>query len=241
MNNMRGWKENNGAKTVDILGVKVVSSPMSEVLRVLREKMARKTYDRPYFVVTVNQEFVVMAQEDKEFKTILNLADLAIADGFGLKLAGATHIVPGRKVVEELLRLRKKVFYMGGRNGISQTMAKKYGGEFAEGGRSDENLEIIREINGYKPDLLLVAFGAPWQEKWIYRHLPEIKAKMVMGVGGAFDYLTGKAKVPPDWVNEIGLEWFWRLVHEPWRWRRQLRLVKFAGLVIMGKFGILNG
>lgn len=238
---MRGWKQKNGAKTVDILGVRVASSHMDEVLGILQKKMTQKTYDRPFFVVTVNPEFLVQAGEDKEFKKILNEADLAIADGAGLKLAGVKEIIPGRKLVEELLGLKLKIFYLGGRNGVSEFMAKKYGGEFAEGERNEENLEIIKKINEYRPDLLLVAYGAPWQEKWIYRHLEEIKAKVVTGVGGAFDYLVGRSKIPPDWVNRAGLEWLWRLVHEPWRWKRQLRLVKFVGLVVLDKFGILNG
>ena len=236
MSIMRGWKQKNGAKTVDILGVRVASSPMNEVLRVLMSKMDEKTYDKPFFIVTVNQEFVIQAQEDGEFKKILNSADLAIADGVGLKLAGIKEVIPGRKLVEELLRWKLRVFYLGGRNGVAESMAGKYGGEFAEGERDEENLEIVKKINVYKPDLLLVAYGAPWQEKWIYRHLGEIKAKVVMGVGGAFDYLTGRVKVPPDWINGIGLEWLWRLAHEPWRWRRQLRLLKFVWLVAIYRF-----
>ncbi|TSC87393.1 MAG: N-acetylglucosaminyldiphosphoundecaprenol [Microgenomates group bacterium Gr01-1014_16] len=227
--------EKNGAETVDILGIEVASSRMDEVLSTIMSNvqylMFNRPIFRPFFVVTVNPEFVVMAQEDKEFKEILNRADLAIADGVGLKLAGIKEIVPGRMLVEELLKMKLRTFYLGGINGVSEAMAKKYGGEFDEGERDEVNPQIINKINSYKPDLLLVAYGAPWQEKWIYRHLSEIKAKVVIGVGGAFDYLTGKAKVPPDWINEIGMEWLWRLFHEPWRWRRQLRLVKFAWLM----------
>ncbi|MBI2587653.1 WecB/TagA/CpsF family glycosyltransferase [Candidatus Amesbacteria bacterium] len=250
---MRSWKEKKWAKRVDILGVMVASSPMSEVLKRIRFKIQESRFNspvfRPFFVVTVNPEFVVMSQEDEEFKRILNKADLAIPDGAGLKLAGAKYAVPGRVVVEALLKSKPRAFYLGGRDGVAKKMADKYGGKGDEGHENikyqisniKSNSKIIKKINQFKPDLLLVAYGAPWQEKWIYRHLPEIKAKVVMGVGGTFDYLVGKSKVPPDWVTEVGWEWLWRLVYEPWRWRRQLRLVKFVCLVAMGRFGIVDG
>ena len=73
----------------------------------------------------------------------------------------------------------------------------------------------MSKINKYQPDLLLVAYGAPWQEKWIWRHSEEIKAKVVIGVGGTFDSLAGRVKLPPKWVEKMGWEWLWRLKQEP--------------------------
>ena len=224
----------NGPKIRDIFGVKVVSARMDEVLEILRVKLSKSAYDKPFFVVTVNTEFVMLAQEDEEFKKILNEADLALADGAGLRLAGVKNIVPGRKLVENLLRYR--VFYLGGRNGVAEKMAEKYGGEWDEGEESIRageygSISILNKINKYRPDILMVAYGAPWQEKWLYVNSSKLKAKVVMGVGGAFDYLTGRAKLPPERISGAGLEWLWRLIHEPWRWRRQLRLLKFVWLV----------
>lgn len=119
-------------------------------------------------------------------------------------------------------------------------MAEKYGGQYDDGHldiRSQildvrENARIIKKINNYKPDILLVAYGAPWQEKWLWNNRSMLNAKILMGVGGAFDYLTGKSMLPPIWVEQAGLEWLWRLVNEPWRWRRQINLVKFVYLVL---------
>ncbi|HJZ05489.1 hypothetical protein A2634_03325 [Candidatus Amesbacteria bacterium RIFCSPHIGHO2_01_FULL_48_32] len=223
-----------GPETSDILEIRVASTRMEEVIEIIESRIGKKHYDRPFFVVTVNPEFIMLAQEDGEFKKILNEADLALADGVGLRLAGVKNIVPGRKLVEKLLKYR--VFYLGGRDGVAEKMAEKYGGEWDEGEESIrageyKSISILSKINKYRSDILMVAYGAPWQEKWIYRNLSRIRAKVVMGVGGAFDYLTGRAKLPPEWVSGAGLEWLWRLLYEPWRWRRQLRLLKFVWLV----------
>ena len=217
---------------VKVLGVGVASTELVEVLTKVDE-FVRKNH-KLKLIVTVNPEFVMLAQEDEEFKKILNGADLAIADGVGLKLAGVRNIVPGRRIGEALLQKGYKVFYLGSR--VASEMAKKYGGAYDDGEKSirageRESKRIVAKINKYKPDILLVAYGAPWQEKWLWANRSKIKAKVGMGVGGAFDYLTGRVKLPPEWINKIGLEWLWRLVHERWRWRRQLRLLRFVWLL----------
>ena len=93
-----------------------------------------------------------------------------------------------------------------------------------------ERKEVISKINQFKPNLLFVAYGAPWQEKWIARNLPKLKVNVAMGVGGAFDYISGKVGRAPGFVRKIGLEWLWRLGREPWRIKRQLGLVRFLWL-----------
>ena len=247
------WKEGEAENQLSVLseanimGVRVTGSPKEEVLNIIRANMALKVFGKPFLVVTVNPEFIIEAQGDQEFKEILNSADVAIADGAGLRLAGVKEIIPGRKLVAELLAGKPRTFCLGGRNGVAAEMAQKYGGGWDEGHldiRSQmldprRNKNIIDKINRYKTDLLLVAYGAPWQEKWIWQNRDKLKAKVVMGVGGTFDYLTGRAKAPPDWVNRAGLEWLWRLVHEPWRWRRQLKLAEFGGLVVREKIRTL--
>lgn len=217
---------------INVLGVGVDSTELVEVL----EKIAKEKL----FIVTVNPEFVMLAQDDPEFKNILNNADLAIPDGVGLKLAGVKNILPGRKLVAELLKKPYKFFFLGGKNGVAQEMAQKFGGAF-DSGETDikhptRNAEIITKINKYKPDILLVAYGAPYQEKWLNANSQLLNARVRIGVGGAFDYLTGRSTVPPEWVNKIGLEWLWRLYHEPWRWRRQISLIRFVFAVLKSFF-----
>ena len=221
---------------VKVLGVGVSSTSEAQVLGKIGEFLTKN--DKMRLIVTINPEFVMLAQDDPEFKKILNGADLAIADGVGLKLAGVRQVVPGRKLVEALLHKGCKVFYLG--SFVAAEMAKKFGGAYDDGEKNirageQESERIIAKINKYKPDILLVAYGAPWQEKWIWANRRKLKAKIGMGVGGTFDYLTGHTSVPPEWVNKMGLEWLWRLVHEPWRWRRQLNLVRFAWTIMTTK------
>jgi N-acetylglucosaminyldiphosphoundecaprenol N-acetyl-beta-D-mannosaminyltransferase len=83
-----------------------------------------------------------------------------------------------------------------------------------------------------RPDILLVAYGHPRQEWWIDHHRFELPVRVAIGVGGAFDFVAGVATRAPRWVQNLGLEWFHRLMRQPWRWRRMRRLPKFAVLVL---------
>ena len=238
--------ERTGDK-VYILGVGISGASLRSVLEKIVQ-ICKSRLKKPFFIVTVNPEFVMLAQQDNEFKNILNSANLAIADGAGLKWAHPSlSIVPGRRLVQRILEQDYRIFFLGGRDEVAKKMAQQFGGGFSAGHRdikqfkpieskrNEEDEQIMTEINSFKPDILLVAYGAPWQEKWIWAHRNQLQVKVAMGVGGAFDYLTGRAKLPPEWTSNLGLEWVWRLVHEPWRWRRQLNLIKFAGKVLSGK------
>lgn len=232
---------NQANNKVNILGVGVTSTNFEEVLKIIGNRCSEIGKVKPFLVVTVNPEFVMLAQNDQEFKKILNFADLAIPDGIGLKFAKfSLTIVPGRKLVEELLNQKYSFFFLGGRDGVAKAMGQRYTGDHDQGHQDIKNIQphedqkIIKKINISSPDILFVAYGAPWQEKWLFSNLSSLNSKVVMGVGGTFDYLVGKAKIPPDWVNRIGLEWLWRLAHQPWRWRRQLNLARFVWKVWLG-------
>ena len=97
--------------------------------------------------------------------------------------------------------------------------------------------EIVGNITRARPDILFVAYGAPQQEKWIARNLGRLGVPVAMGVGGAFDFISGHAKRAPGWMRRFGLEWLYRLCHEPWRWRRMLALPRFACLVLRARLG----
>lgn len=93
--------------------------------------------------------------------------------------------------------------------------------------------KAARELGG-PIDVLFVAYGMRKQEKWIWRNLSKIPVRLAMGVGGSFDYLAGVVPRAPLWIRKIGFEWLYRLIHQPWRWRRQLNLCRFLWLVISG-------
>jgi N-acetylglucosaminyldiphosphoundecaprenol N-acetyl-beta-D-mannosaminyltransferase len=87
-----------------------------------------------------------------------------------------------------------------------------------------------------KPNLIFAAFGSPFQEKWFYQNRARLQGICCVGVGGAFDFLSGNIQRAPIWIRKIGLEWLYRLIREPWRWRRQLRLLVFLKEVLKERF-----
>jgi N-acetylglucosaminyldiphosphoundecaprenol N-acetyl-beta-D-mannosaminyltransferase len=220
-------------------------------------------YNKKHQITTPNPEQIVLAQKDEEFKNILNQADLAVPDGIGLVL-GASFLYGNKKnqcrfkrvsgadlmiqLCKDAAKEGKSVFLLGGEAGVAKQAAAVVKNDFGvvEVGFWQGSINIKKEtaaekiktkakINQFKPDYLFVAYGAPFQEKWIANNLKELDVKVAMGVGGSFDYLAGKIKRAPLLIRKLGLEWLWRLLKEPWRWKRQLRLLKFIGLVLKEK------
>ncbi|HEX6510680.1 MAG TPA: WecB/TagA/CpsF family glycosyltransferase, partial [Chloroflexota bacterium] len=167
-------------------------------------------------VVTVNPEFVMAAQRQPDFKAVLNDADLCVPDGVGL-LWGSWLLrqplrgrVPGVDLVWRLADLgsqrRWRVFLLGGLHGVGQRTAARLRARYPslciagtyEGSPTDEPaLELVRAA---RPDVLLVAFGAPAQDLWIARHKDELGVPVSIGVGGTFDYIAGRTKRAPAWL-----------------------------------------
>ena len=98
-----------------------------------------------------------------------------------------------------------------------------------------EAKKMVEDINKKKPDLLFVALNMGKQEKFIYDNWYQLKVKLGMGVGGAFDYLSGEVERAPLWIQKTGFEWLYRLLKEPWRWRRQRSLLTFIWLILRDK------
>jgi N-acetylglucosaminyldiphosphoundecaprenol N-acetyl-beta-D-mannosaminyltransferase len=95
----------------------------------------------------------------------------------------------------------------------------------------------IARINEFKPHILFVGFNAPKQEKWVYKWLPHLKVGSAMVLGGTFDYFAGRAALPPEWMEKLGLEWLWRLIREPWRAPRIFNaVVVFPIRVVASRF-----
>lgn len=148
-------------------------------------------------------------------------------------------VVPGVRLVDGLLReaskSKRRVFLLGGWNGVAREVANKYFGErtkyvtWDEGPKNIElsslveNERLVIKINKFKPDLLLVAWGRFKQEMWISDHLEHLKTKVVIGVGSSFDELVGKGvwgQKTPEWVEKRGLKWLWRVWKNPGHIRR---------------------
>lgn len=208
-----------------------------------------------HFICTPNPEIVMEAQADKELMHVLEEADLVVPDGIGVVWASKyseeklTERVAGydltQNLMKELAGTEETFYFFGGAPGVASTaarkMAKQYPGLKIVGGHNGyfdekEEKKIIQDIKKHAPSILLVGLGAPKQEKWIYDNLRLIGAKVAIGVGGSFDVMAGNVKRAPKLFQKLGLEWFYRLISQPTRWKRMLRLPKFV-LVVLAKKG----
>lgn len=236
---------------VYILGVRVDNITGEETL----ERIVQFIRDgRPRQIVTVNPEFVITAQHDRAFCEILNNADLALPDGIGLLWASRVlgkplrERVAGSDLIYDLAALASargySIYFLGAMPGVGQRAAQvlqakspglRVSGIYAGSPRPEEDDEVVGRIRASAPDILLVAYGAPAQDRWIRRNLDRLGVPVCIGVGGALDFASGKAKRAPFWVRRIGLEWLFRLIQEPWRWRRMMRLPRFAALVLRSR------
>jgi len=212
-------------------------------------KRTLELLDEPgqHIICTPNPEIVMEAQKDKTFMEILKAADLVVADGIGIVWASKfahkklTERVSGYdlslKLFEALKDTDKTLYFFGGSPGVAacaaKKMAKKYAGLKFCGTRngyftsSDEG-KIIDDIKKASPDVLFVGLGSPKQEKWIYDNLRLTGAKIAIGVGGSFDVMAGNVKRAPIVFQKLNIEWLYRLVTQPKRLGRQMKLPEFA-------------
>jgi len=200
-----------------------------------------------HLVATVNPEFVMRAGDDREFARVLESADLCLADGSGVvwaarrqgcALAGP---VTGVDLVPRLAALCAKrkfrLFLLGAAPGVADELARRLKDEHpgllvaAHSGSPDPaaDEETLGRIESERPQVLLVAYGAPRQELWVDRIGERLTGVAVaIGVGGAFDYLTGRVPRAPLWMRRVGMEWLFRLARQPWRIRRMAVLPAYA-------------
>ena len=199
-----------------------------------------------HLVATVNPEFVMRAQRDHEFARVLGSAELCLPDGVGVvwaarrlgcalreQVAGVDLVPP---VADMCARRGFKLFLLGAAPGVAAALAEKLRSGHAtldvsshsgspDPSQDEETLKLIHEHGG---QVLLVAYGAPAQELWIDRMRDRLEVPVAVGVGGAFDYLTGRVPRAPEWIRRAGLEWLHRLVRQPWRIRRMAVLPIYA-------------
>ena len=212
-----------------------------------------------FHIISINPENLVITTENELFKKIVETAQIKIVDGVGIVLAGRClgvevgERVTGVGLMEELIKMasnrRLRVLMIGGKENLALRIAECYSKRFPEAmfkgiqgiediqkPEVDEENKIFTIVADYKPHFAFVAFGSPYQELWIERHKKEFNNCVVMGVGGAFDYLSGNINRPSSFIQKLGLEWLFRLLSQPWRCRRQTRLIRFTWLILNSKF-----
>jgi N-acetylglucosaminyldiphosphoundecaprenol N-acetyl-beta-D-mannosaminyltransferase len=137
-----------------------------------------------------------------------------------------------------------RLYFLGAAPGVADRVATilqaRYpglviAGAFPGSPAPAEEDDIVERIRAARSDVLLAAFGAPAQDLWIARNLSRLQVPVAMGVGGSLDFIAGVAKRAPVWIQRIGLEWLYRLIREPWRWRRQLALPRFVWQVLFAR------
>ncbi len=234
-------------KSVRILGVRVDALTYAELLEHIAAFIAS---GKPHQIATVNPEFVMEAQRNEPFRAVLEQADLCVADGVGLLWAARRQgqRLPERVtgsdalplIAERAARTGWRLYLLGAGPGVAEQAGRilqaRYPGVIIAGTYAGSPAEtdaagIIGRICAARPDVLFVAYGAPKQDLWIARYKAALGVPVMIGVGGAFDHLTGVRPRAPAWMQRLNLEWLFRLITQPWRWRRQLALPRFVWAV----------
>ena len=204
------------------------------------------------YSVAINPEKIFKACHDRELAELINSAQVFICDGIGAALA--VRVLHGRsltritgvafffELVKKAAEKGWKVYLLGAspesNQGAYDSLLAKYPGLKIVGrcdGYFDDSGKVIEDVNRSEADILFVAMGSPKQEQWIAENREAIDASFCMGVGGTFDVVSGRVKWAPAICRKTGTEWFYRLVSEPKRWRRQLALPKFLWLLFQYK------
>ncbi len=237
--------------SISILGVPVHDVTTEETLALIDQFVRDGT---PHQICTVNPEFIITARQDAEFKRILQNSSLNLPDGIGVIWAARRLGHPLRErvagsdlvgLIADLAQMTGwRIFLLGAAEGVAEHAAiilrERYpqasiAGAYAGSPRPEEEAEITARIRSSEATVLLVAYGAPQQDKWIDRNLPRTGAAVAIGIGGSLDFIVGRQKRAPHWMQRLGLEWLYRLIREPWRWRRQLALPRFVWHVLQSR------
>ena len=226
---------------INIMGVGFDSLTLSEAVDRAEALISER---RAAYVVTPNPEIVMTCWENPDAMEAVQNADLVLPDGvgvvYGAKILGTPlkGKLPGIDFATELMRRMAsrggRVYLLGAKPGVAEMAGERMRQQFpglivcgTHDGYFQDDAPIIEAINALQPDLLLVCLGAPKQELWMHRNRPVLKVGLMAGLGGSLDVFAGTVKRAPVFFQKFGLEWFYRLVKEPWRFKRMMKLPKF--------------
>lgn len=229
---------------IDILGVSVSSLKLLEVVKEVEKSVMNH---KPLRIITANAEMIMLAQKNLVLKKSLDHADIVVPDGAGVVWAAKElekkiiERVAGIDLADELLfessRKKWKVFFLGAAPTVAEQaklkIQLKYPGLEIVGTQDgyfsfEKEDEVIRKINESQAEILFVAFGVPKQEIWLDNFNEKLLPIVRMGVGGSFDVMAGQVKRAPQWMQQNSLEWLYRALGQPSRWKRLLALPKFV-------------
>lgn len=232
---------------IDVMGLKFDSMTMDEALS-RAEALLRG--EKAAYVVTPNAEIAYEALHDGQLREMLNGADLMLPDGAGVVLASKLLRTPVKQKVAGvdfaagllgiLERNGQSLYLLGGKTGIGELAAQKMLeahpqlriAGIADGYFQDE-APVVAKINASGADALFVCLGAPKQERFMVQHQQELHVHLMAGLGGSLDAFAGTVQRAPAWMIRLNLEWLYRLIREPKRFRRMLRLPKYLWAVML--------
>jgi len=239
----------NNSTATEILSVKIDVLDHDGVISRISGFLAG---NRLHQITPVNPEFIMAAQQDAELRNIANNSDLNVPDGVGLQVAAKIlHIEIGQRItgVDLTLQLAKlgsadghSLFLLGAGEGVAAKAADRLKMEHQQlriagtysGSPREEG--IVERINDSGADILLVAFGVPKQEKFIYENRDKLNVKVAMCVGGTFDFLAGIIPRAPLWMRSLGIEWLYRLIRQPQRINRIITAtIRFPVAVVLNR------
>lgn len=229
-----------------VMGVNFPKITLDRTIEILSDVILEKR-SKLFHVITVNPEITMACQKDMSLRSIIDEAGLITADGIGIvmvsRLMGG-HLPERVTGYDTLLKLldsgnqKKWSFYFLGADPLTnekvcEVIGNKYPDILIQGRHhgffnQNEEAKIVGEIGTLKPDILVVALGTPFAEKWIHNNKSKLNAKIAIGVGGSLDVIAGKVKATPESWKRLNLEWLYRLIQQPSRWKRQLILPRFV-------------
>ncbi|WP_017756472.1 WecB/TagA/CpsF family glycosyltransferase [Calidifontibacillus oryziterrae] len=230
-------------KFVSILGVSFIDTNMKDMVARIEQRLLNH---QKTFIVTANPEIVMKVLQDSTYKQYIDKANYVTADGIGVVKAAQIlgnplpERVAGYDLMRNLLTVvnekKLKLYMLGATEETIQKAVQTIKIEFPQidlvgyhnGFFQWEDQAMINEILEKQPDLILVALGVPRQEKWIAENIDTVEKGVFIGVGGSFDVLAGTVKRAPAFWQKLNLEWLYRLLKQPSRWRRMLALPHFA-------------
>lgn len=237
-------------RTYKLLGVKVQTCPKHVAKEMLQSFL---NSDSQHQIATVNAEFIVASRQNKKFLNIINESSLATIDGSGpikaLQFLGQDVSLDDRLTGVDLTEMlitiaiqnNYKILFCLYSKGLTKVdkffikVKQKY--PELDFQVADENT-ALEKATAFRPDIMLIGFGAPRQDIWIYENMPKIPSvRVAAGVGGTFDFMSGVIRRAPKIFRSLGLEWLWRLGRQPWRIRRINRaVVIFPILILFDRF-----
>jgi len=248
-------------KRYSVMGIKISPYRVNEFFDLLNTTL-KEPKSEPLFFVTVNPEIAVETISDLEFKEILSSSSINTSDGIGIswavkylhgqKVERITGSDSLEKICEIAAQTNNSIYFYGAMPGIAKRAADileerinelNIIGTYSPSKRDTPFDELPEDVRTglQEANVVFVALGAPYQEKWINNNISELKnCKVIAGIGGSFDFIAGNIKRAPVFYRKTGLEWLYRLYLQPSRWRRMLKLPLFMINIILLKMARVN-